>query len=245
MTLQDIQLRNATQISTRTKAVPSRLVPQPGRELLEVTTLGQFFGDSHDFEKVMAPAFKFGRPVYQDVRTMEYWQARDYLITDDPTGMYDIRCSYVAEMLPERAIERMLQWMSRWPGGSLLPENMGILFAIGGKVRHPEEPTAYAHRNANFIFEMERSWAPIDKREVVEAQERWLNYYYADMQEFLLPQSYVNFPNRDLRDWQNAYYAGNLAELRCLKLQYDPENLFRFQQSIPLPDLPGSCPKGA
>ncbi len=54
---------------------------------------------------------------------------------------------------------------------------------------------------------MERSWAPIDKPEVVDAQEKWLRDYGDDMKQYLLPQSYVNFPNRDLPDWQHAYYA--------------------------------------
>lgn len=65
--------------------------------------------------------------------------------------------------------------MMKWPGGSLPPENMGILFAIGGKVRDVQaDATAYVHRNANYIFEMECAWAPIDKKEVGQAQGRAL-----------------------------------------------------------------------
>ena len=57
----------------------------------------------------------------------------------------------------------------------MLPENMGVLFAIGGKVRDVKaDASAYVHRNANYIFEMECAWAPIDKKEVVQAQQAWL-----------------------------------------------------------------------
>lgn len=237
MLLQKIQILHApTTISTRTKIVPNRPGPRPRRDELMVTTLGQFFGDTAQLMEVLAPAYSLLAPLHQDIRTLDYWQARDYLITDDPTGMYDIRSSYVAETMPEQGIETMMEHMSLWPGGSLLPENMGILFAIGGKVKEVDpRATAYVHRKSNFIFEMERSWSPIDRPEVVGAQKEWLDRYWNAMKPFVLPESYVNFPSRELTDWQRAYYGDNLGQLKSLKYKYDRGNLFRYGQSIPLP----------
>ncbi len=56
--LQKIQLDNPTTLSTRTKAVPSKLVPRPGLDLIEVTTLGQYFGNSDQLRQVLAPVFR-------------------------------------------------------------------------------------------------------------------------------------------------------------------------------------------
>lgn len=233
--LQEIQNNHAQQISTRTKAYPDAPGAYPRRAQLQVTTLGQFFGPRDKALEALAPALKLVKPIKQDIRQMSYWQARDYLITDDPNGMYDLRSSYVAESLPPEALDTMLRWMSKWPGGSLLPENMGILFAIGGKVREvAPDATAYVHRNANYIFEMESAWAPIDKPDVMRRQQAWLSDYFADMQRFMLPQSYVNFPSRDLPNWARAYYGDNLAQLMRVKKKYDPHNLFHFEQSIPI-----------
>jgi FAD/FMN-containing dehydrogenase len=234
-TLQKIQQDNARHISTRAKAFPSVAGPQPRRELLRVTTLGLFFGPIERAREALAPALSLVTPVKQDIREMKYWQARDYLVTDDPNGMYDQRSSYVAEALTPDGLDKMLEWMTKWPGGSLLQENMGILFAIGGAVRDKAPAyTAYVHRNANYIFEMEASWSPLDKLEMVERQQAWLAEYFSDMQRFVLPQSYVNFPNRDLPNWANAYYGSNLPLLSKIKRKYDPDNIFQFEQSIPL-----------
>ncbi|HYD80780.1 MAG TPA: FAD-binding oxidoreductase [Paucimonas sp.] len=233
--LQSIQLANARTISTRSKARPLNAGPHPRRDQLLVETLGLYWGNAKELRDILAPAFALLKPQSADIYEMDYWRARDYLLTDDPTGMYDIKCSYVKQALGEEALDTMLTWMTRWPGGSLRQDNMGILFAIGGAVQDVgRDQTAYVHRDSNYIFEMEASWAPIDKPDVVRRQQEWLANYYADMQRFVLPESYVNFPNRDLKNWAQAYYGSNLPRLSQIKRKYDPHNLFKFAQSIPL-----------
>ncbi len=232
--LQKIQQDHATQMSTRTKAYPKQAGAFPKRGDLQVTTLGQFFGPIEQALEALAPALALVTPIKKDIRQMRYWQARDYLITDDPTGMYDLRSSYVKDAMSAEGLEMMLQWMMKWPGGSVLPENMGILFAIGGKVRDVAvDATAYVHRNANYIFEMECAWAPIDKLDVVQAQQTWLAKYFEAMKPFVLQQSYVNFPNREIPNWARAYYGTNLPRLSQIKHKYDPQDIFTFAQSIP------------
>ena len=44
--------------------------------------------------------------------------------------------------------------------------------------------------------------------------------------------SYVNFPYSQLEHYGYAYYGGNYETLRKIKKLYDPENIFRFPQSI-------------
>lgn len=234
-TLQAIQAQHAFSISTRTKAYPDKVGAHPKLADIQVNTLGIFWGTEAQAREALAPALGRLKPLSADIRTMSYWQARDYLVTDDPIGLYDLRSSYVADSLSEAGLETMLRWMMKWPGGSLLPENMGILFAIGGQVRRvATDATAYVHRNANYIFEMECAWSPVDRPEVVRAQRDWLADYFQAMKPYVLPQSYVNFPNRDQENWASAYYGSNLPRLSQVKRRYDPDNVFRFAQSIPL-----------
>jgi hypothetical protein len=200
-----------------------------------VETLGLYWGKEAQLREILADTFRIEKPDIEDIYEMEYWRARDYLLTDDPVGMYDLKSSYVEEKLTEDALNTMLDWMIKWPGGALRQDNLGILFAIGGKVKEKAvTDTAYVHRNSNYIFEMERAWAPIDKNEVLDAQALWLSRYYDAMKKYLQPESYVNFPNRDLENWAQQYYGKNLAKLSEVKSQYDPDDVFKFKQSIPL-----------
>jgi hypothetical protein len=146
-----------------------------------------------------------------------------------------MRSSFVEDRLGGDGLDTMMAWMERWPGGSLRQDNMGILFAVGGQVKAvAPEATAYVHRRSDFILEIEASWSPLDTPDVVARQRAWLAEYFAAMQPYVQPRSYVNFPSRDLPNWQHAYYGRNLPRLSAVKRQYDPDNIFRFPQSIPL-----------
>ena len=232
--LQAIQQANPRSISTRTKARPIAAGPRPSRGDIVVETLGLFWGNERDLREILAPAYAIARPRLETIYEQEYWRARDYLLTDDPNGLYDIRCNYVEHQLGGDALENALAWMTRWPGGSLRQDNMAILFAMGGAVNDvAPDATAYPHRTSNYIFEMEANWSPMDSADAVKAQRDWLRSYYQDMQRFLQPRSYINFPNRELPDWARAYYADNLPRLSQAKSKWDPGNLFQFAQSIP------------
>jgi FAD/FMN-containing dehydrogenase len=54
------------------------------------------------------------------------------------------------------------------------------------------------------------------------------------MQPFTSDQSYQNFIDGAETDYLRAYYGANLERLVEVKRKYDPGNLFRFPQSIPL-----------
>ena len=45
--------------------------------------------------------------------------------------------------------------------------------------------------------------------------------------------AYVNVPNVGMADWQTAYWGQNVQRLRTIKSKYDPDNVFRYEQSIP------------
>jgi len=44
---------------------------------------------------------------------------------------------------------------------------------------------------------------------------------------------YPNFPDPDLQDWARAYHGANYGRPLRVKAQCDPDNFFRFHQSLP------------
>ncbi len=235
LALQKLQVDNAQTVGMRFKMLPERTGTSFTRDEIHAEALGVYWGPSSDLRQIFAELFALRPPRVSDLRDQDYWDARDYLVTDDPEGLYDLRSSYVEEM-SRQGLDAMVDWMTRWPGGNNLQENLGIFFAIGGKVRDlAPDASAYNHRTSNFIVQQEVSWSALDGDALRKDQSQWLSDYYAALQPFVQPRSYVNFPDRSMKDWAARYYGSNLARLSQVKAKYDPQNRFRFAQSIPLP----------
>ncbi len=235
LALQKLQVDNARTLGMRFKMLPERTGTNFTRDELHAEALGVYWGPSSDLRQILTELFALHPPRVSDLRDQDYWDARDYFVTDDPEGLYDLRSSYVEEM-SRQGLDAMLDWMTRWPGGNNLQENLGIFFAVGGKVRDlAPDASAYNHRTSNFIVQQEVSWSALDGDALRRDQSQWLGEYYAALQPFVQPRSYVNFPDRSMKDWAARYYGSNLARLTQVKAKYDPQNRFRFAQSIPLP----------
>lgn len=103
------------------------------------------------------------------------------------------------------------------------------LYSLGGKVSEmsPDE-TAYFYRDASYIILIQSVW---EESQYALDNKRWVNRRFKYIKS-ITQGSYVNFPYGGLLDYLAAYYGGNANRLRAVKKTYDPENVFRFPQSI-------------
>jgi FAD/FMN-containing dehydrogenase len=99
----------------------------------------------------------------------------------------------------------------------------------------PVDATAFAHRGQ--LFSLKHAMLLGLESSDAERQEAaaWVRDSWRTVHSWGSGRVYPNFPDPDLADWPTAYYAENLARLQEVKARYDPEDVFRFSQSIPLP----------
>ncbi len=93
--------------------------------------------------------------------------------------------------------------------------------------------TAFVHRGELCGLQSSVSWAPGDPPSVVEAAQAWLARTTSAMARFVSGAAYQNYIDPTLVDWAEAYYGTNLVRLVKVKDRYDPDDVFRFAQSIP------------
>jgi Berberine and berberine like len=101
-----------------------------------------------------------------------------------------------------------------------------------GAYRVPADATSFAHRAERFLLKQEvvvDAGASEDER---QAARGWLSRSWALVHGWGSSGVYPNFPDPELENWGRAYHGSNLDRLRGAKATYDPENVFRFDQSV-------------
>jgi hypothetical protein len=112
----------------------------------------------------------------------------------------------------------------------------GMIYQIntlGGKIQESDFDTASAfpHRVFNYFSELQTYW------EQPSQQAKLLTRFQEVQDVFMkhgIKAQYRNYPDINFKKWESAYYAQNYPRLKLLKNKYDPNDLFRFEQSVRL-----------
>jgi len=211
-------------------AIPGQTPTNP----VKLTATGQFTGSERELRQLIGPLLAKHEPLGQDIIETDFWQAHRYLADATPVGWFSVHSGFVSAALPREAVDEIIDWASRWPAGSIIPDSNWGFFSFGGAVKDiAADATAFPHREAELMFKLETSWTDSDSTEDTDAALEWLEGFYEITREYTGSTAYVNFCNRDLDDWARAYYGDNLDRLVEVKKKWDPDDAFRFEQSIP------------
>lgn len=115
-----------------------------------------------------------------------------------------------------------------------LPPGIAVIFdSYGGQVRaRKDTDTAFAHReNTIASIQYYTQW---DNPSDTPAKLNAINTYYSSLRPYMSGSAYVNYCDLDIKNYAQAYWGQNLARLVSIKNAYDPENIFKHAQSVPV-----------
>jgi FAD/FMN-containing dehydrogenase len=133
--------------------------------------------------------------------------------------------------LPSETVAALLESFAsdRAPGASHELDFM----PWGGAYNRPEpDATAFVHRREQFLLKHAVVLQPDASASDQEAAHRKVARSWASVHPWGSGRAFQNFADPDLANWADAYYGSNLDRLVRVKRRYDPENLFRFAQSL-------------
>jgi FAD/FMN-containing dehydrogenase len=194
-------------------------------------------GSEAEAAQLLAPILSVGNP---DVSTSSGSWTDTYagfqISPADEAANWKFVSQFMSDPFPAEAISLIGSLMSKAP----TPDCNYFTNAFGGAVRdtEPAGGSAFIHRNALYYAEPGAGWGirggiSASADPLTPACEAWI----AEFAEALAPYvngAYVNVPNAGMADWETAYWGAGVDRLRTIKAKYDPDNVFRFEQGIPL-----------
>ena len=111
-----------------------------------------------------------------------------------------------------------------------------VLDSWGGAInRVAPGATAFEHRKALASAQYAAVFSQGAPPEDIEGARNWMSHWYATLRPYMSGEAYQNYIDPALANWEHAYYGANLTRLRQVKGNWDPDDVFHFAQSIPLP----------
>ena len=139
------------------------------------------------------------------------------------------KSDYVSEPMTEQGVQTLLNGLLKAPG-----EIAVLLDSYGGAINKVASgATAFVHRgNTRYLIQYFMQW---EIPAATDTNIAMMQTLYTSMRPFVSGQSYVNYCDLDLgQGYARAYWGDNLPRLTTIKAAFDPKNIFRHAQSVPL-----------
>jgi FAD/FMN-containing dehydrogenase len=200
----------------------------PGR--FGMRCMGQSIGAKNDVEAALRTLTAVARGAVIQTRTRTFLDAVNYFSGGSayPVVYMKAKSDYAAAPVSAESVMAFLTTLTKQPPGAVSV----LCDAYGGAIGDlAGDATAFAHRKGTLhSVQYYASWTdPAD----TPARLASVRAVYDAFHPSMSGGAYVNYPDLDLADWQQAYWGANLPRLKAIKRAVDPQNLFRHAQSVP------------
>jgi hypothetical protein len=100
---------------------------------------------------------------------------------------------------------------------------------LGGEVKNGN--SSYFPKKAILVLSIFINW---NNNLLDEYSINFVNNFYNEIKEYTSQYCFPNFIDYDIKDYMKSYYGNNRDKLIEIKKKYDPNNIFKYKQSIPI-----------
>jgi FAD/FMN-containing dehydrogenase len=191
---------------------------------------GVYVGAPEEGMKVMRPLRELGTPLADISQPMPFSMVQTAFDALFPMGklLSYWKAQNLAD-LPDKATEVIAARANQRPS----PLTLVVTFQMGGAInRVSATDTAYAERSAPWMSSIDGNWEnPAD----TTANIAWVRESFRMIAPYSTGTTYTNFTGQAdeaAGALTTTAYGANMARLRRIKAQYDPDNLFQLNPNI-------------
>jgi FAD/FMN-containing dehydrogenase len=191
---------------------------------------GVYAGSPEQGMRVMQPLRELGTPLADISQPMPFHHVQTAFDPLFPMGK--LQSYWKAQnlaSLPDRAIEVIANRANQRPS----PLTLVVIFQMGGAINAVgATDTAYAERSAPWMSSVDGNW---EDRADNAKNIAWVRESFSQIAPYSTGTTYTNFTGQadETADaLASKAYGANMARLRMIKAQYDPDNFFRINANI-------------
>ncbi|MCU4751372.1 FAD-binding oxidoreductase [Halobacteria archaeon AArc-curdl1] len=206
-------------------APPAPFIPEDHHGEPVVAVLPVYAGVPDEGWLLVEPFLEFGDPLGDNVAVRSYAKWQQFFDDANAPGARNYWKSLNFTEFTDEMIDTVLEY-----GLSRPTDDTKVALAhMGGAMsRTPVDATAYPHRDAEFLVNIQVRW---DDQEQDEECVRWADKSYDALVGHSTDGTYMNFISEGTGQEQFAY-RGNYDRLVEVKTEYDPENVFQLNQNV-------------
>ncbi len=207
-------------------APPLPFIPEERHGEPFLALVGCWAGALEDGERAFQPFHDIAPVMAEFVGTMPYPALNSAFDALVPPGLQHYwKANFVRELTDE-AVTAHLEHGPKLP---TVNSTVHIYPINGACHRVAPNATAFGHRDATFATVIAGMWPDPAHNEQNTA---WVRDFYAATSPHSEEGGYINFASADDQDRVPANYGQNYERLLSIKRDYDPGNMFRFNQNI-------------
>ena len=203
-----------------------------------VAMIGQFIGSRTEFAEIIKHFLRGIEPATSMIQYVPYIDAvKFFSVPNNNLVYYKDKNVFAFALLSDEVLDvfdRFVNKVSTNVYSKFSVANRRVsLWSMGGRVSAVKsDATAFWSRQALFLVQNETAW---DGNANSAVNFDWVTSLFDRIRPLISEFSYANLADLGLgASYLRAYYGDNVERLIRVKRRYDPDNVFRFPQSIPV-----------
>ena len=193
-----------------------------------IKIIGLYYGNQNKTEEILKPLLEINENLEIGLDEQSVIECNRWIQDSHPDyEKYKSTGRFVYKEYTEKELREIVNLIENPAKGSVY--TAVTFYGLGGKILEVDKrETAFYYRDAKFIMGFQSVW----EEDIYEEENNiWVLNKFKKIKN-LTKGSFVNFPLKEIENYEEEYYGENKEKLKKIKGKYDKDNFFSFPQVI-------------